>query len=146
MNFKAYDPETSVVNKDQRWFKNYFMSLDGGKKFATILKIKTIEKPALEDVQDKVIEALKEETLTAAYVTKAMYGLRATADLVLYDKEIETYYKSQADTYKIEFETSKARSKDLIAKLGDIEYTVEDFYHKLNQDYGMNIAINEINF
>jgi hypothetical protein len=146
MNFKAYDSETSVVDKDQRWFKNYFMSLDSGKKFVSFIKIKTISKPTLEEVQDKVIEKLKKDTLTSSYVTKAMYHLRATKDLVLYDKEIETYYKSQANTHKAEFETSKARSKDLIAKFGDIEYSVEDFYHKLNNDYGMNVAINEINF
>ncbi len=146
MNFKAYDPETSTVDNNQRWFKNYFTSLDGGKKFASYLKIETIKKPALEEVQDKVIEELKKETLSDAYIAKAMYKLRATKDLVLYDKEIESYYKSQADTHKVEFETSKARSKDLIAKLGDIEYTVEDFYHKLNKTYGISIAINEITF
>lgn len=142
----AYNPMDSKVDSSQKWFTNTIKSLDSGNLQYLAMKISTVDKSPLEDVRDEIIELLKEEVLTVDYISKQMVKLRSNYEIVIYDKDIEDYYLSQAENADVEFKTSKKTSKNVIAEIDGVEYTTDQVFEIMNDRYGMNFISNQINY
>ncbi len=88
-------------------------------------------------VKAEMMEELVESKLTDNYVTSKVTELYDEETLEIYDSVVRVFYDQSygytgSDTNK---------TGDVVAKVGDVEITVETFYNKLEGSYGINIAL-----
>ena len=80
---------------------------------------------------------LLESKLTDNYVTAKVTELYEEQTLDIFDPIVRVFY-DQSYGYE---GTDKNETGDVVAKIGDIEITVEAFYNKLEASYGINLAL-----
>jgi hypothetical protein len=80
---------------------------------------------------------LLESKLTDNYVTAKVTELYDEQTLDIFDPIVRVFY-DQSYGYD---GSDKNETGDVVAKVGDIEITVEDFYNKLEASYGINLAL-----
>lgn len=81
--------------------------------------------------------AIKESKLTSTYISTKVNDLYSESSLNIYDFVVRTFYE-QSYGYD---GTTKDQAGDVLADLGDIEITVDQFYARLEQSYGINLAL-----
>jgi hypothetical protein len=142
----SYNPDTSLVDKDQKWFTPEVQVLNNGNLNYFVLKVGVDQAPTQEEVLDDILEILKNDRLTATYINTQMTKLRDSKGLIIYDEGLESMYISEANSFNVKHEPTKKASKDVVAVLGDKEYTADAFFAALNARNGMAVALERINF
>lgn len=145
-NMISYDSETSVVDSKQKWFTNTVKALDSGSIQYLAMKFATVTAPTLESVKAEIIEELKKEVLTTEFINEQMYKMRSNYEIAIYDQEVNDYYISQSETFKLDFKASKKTSKTAIAEIDGVVYTADQIFEIMNDRYGMNFISNQINY
>ncbi|AUD62397.1 hypothetical protein BK010_01920 [Tenericutes bacterium MO-XQ] len=89
------------------------------------------------DIKAEMKNELLESKLTDNYVTAKVTELYDEQTLDIFDPIVRVFY-DQSYGYD---GSDKNETGDVVAKVGDIEITVEDFYNKLEASYGINLAL-----
>ncbi|MDX9691363.1 MAG: hypothetical protein RBT45_02845 [Acholeplasmataceae bacterium] len=87
--------------------------------------------------QAEIREELETAKLSNTYISAKINEKYEDVSIDIYDKVVRTLYK-QNFVYD---GTNKDRNGDLIAKVDGIEITVNDFFAKLEESYGINLAL-----
>ncbi|MFH0767519.1 MAG: hypothetical protein ABH890_00210 [Bacillota bacterium] len=96
-----------------------------------------ISTPESEAMQTEVFDIIKETKLSSTYISTKVNELYEENSLNIYDYVVRTFYEQ---SYGYEGST-KDKTGDILADLGDIEITVDAFYARLEQSYGINLAL-----
>ncbi|AUD65070.1 hypothetical protein BK011_05025 [Tenericutes bacterium MZ-XQ] len=88
-------------------------------------------------IQAEMKNELLESKLTDTYVTTKVTELYEEQTLDIFDPIVRVFY-NQSYGYE---GTQDNKDGNVVAKIGDIEITVEAFYNKLESSYGINLAL-----
>ena len=88
-------------------------------------------------IKAEMKDELLESKLTDNYVTSKVTELYEEQTLDIFDSIVRVFY-DQSYGYE---GTEDNKNGDVVAKIGDIEITVEAFYNKLEASYGINLAL-----
>lgn len=88
-------------------------------------------------IQAEMKNELLESKLTDTYVNTKVTELYEEQTLDIYDPIVRVFY-NQSYGYE---GTEDNKDGDVVAKIGDIEITVEAFYNALESSYGINLAL-----
>lgn len=138
--------ENSVVNASSKWYTPVPQSYNSGALYCFCLKIAEQSPKALDDVKDEITEALKKDTLTSSYIETKMAELREEYNFTIYDTDLEKNYISSMESYKVKHKATKVEKLDVIASINDIEYSVEDFFKLMDENYGVSIIMSLLNY
>ena len=87
--------------------------------------------------KDEAFAELLDSKLTSTYISTKVSALYEDKELNIFDKVVRTFYEQ---SYGYEGST-KDKSGDVIATIDGMEILVDDFYAKLEQSYGINLAL-----
>ncbi len=88
-------------------------------------------------MQDEIFESIKESRLSSTFITAQVNELYTEKELNIFDPIVRVFYEQ---TFGYEG-TDKNKSGDIIAELGDIQITVDDFFDRLEQTFGINLSL-----
>lgn len=134
------------ISSTTTWYTPTLRSYESGELYCFILKIAEEVVPEEQDVAAEIKAALFEKELTQTYINTAIVKLRAEKGLVIYDPDLEESYISTAKSYSQTFATSKETSETLIAKVGEVRYSADELFDRLDKKYGITLAYAEINY
>lgn len=89
------------------------------------------------EMKDEIFESIKESRLTATYITSKVSEVLEEKELNIFDSIVRVFFE-QSFGYE---GTDKNKSGDIIAEVGDIQITVDDFFTRLEQSFGINLAL-----
>lgn len=141
----SYNPEDAKADKNQKWFTVNMRSYNNSSLHCFILKIAEEAAPELSEVKDEIFDALFEEELTDKYIAKEMVKLRTRKGLVIYDQDIETSYIDLAKSYEETIKPTKAKSENIVAEVGDVDYSAQKLFELMDKRYGISLSLSEIN-
>ncbi len=96
-----------------------------------------VSTPEAEAAKTEVYDTIKDAQLSSTYISAKVNELYADSSLNIYDYVVRTFYEQ---SYGYEGST-KDKTGDILADLGDVTITVDDFYERLEQSYGINLAL-----
>ncbi len=96
-----------------------------------------LDTPEAIAAKAEIFITMKEAKLTSTYISNKVNALYADMALNIYDYVVRTFYEQ---SYGYDGVT-KDKAGNILAELGDIEITVDDFYARLEQSYGINLAL-----
>ncbi|MDD3999734.1 MAG: hypothetical protein PHX62_02410, partial [Bacilli bacterium] len=114
--------------------------------YVYILKIAEEIAPELDEVRDEVYDTLFDKVLTDNYISKKMLEFRESKGFAIYDEMLEENYQSSILSYDIEHKTTKAASDNLVAKVGEVEYSADMLFNHMDARFGMSITLNRVNY
>lgn len=132
-NRKLYDTFTV---KPQEWTSS--------SKSFYVLKIAFEDPAELEDVEEEIIDVLLEELYTNnSEVSKIFAKLRTEANLVIYDETLEAAYITNHDR---DHKLTKAESDKIIASVDGKEFTADELFTSLKEQYGVLSSLDLYNY
>ncbi len=143
-NYTNYENEE--ITSGQNFFTPTLKSYVNNSLFVYILKLDEEVAPKLEDVRDEVYKTLFEKELTENYIEEQILKLREDSGFKIYDELLEENYLAQIRTFDIDHSKTKDESKELVAKVGDIEYSADELFENMDKRFGMSLALNRINY
>jgi len=93
--------------------------------------------PAALAVRNEMFADLLDSKLTSTYISGKVNELYEDKELNIYDKVVRAFYEQ---SYGYEGST-KDQSGDVVADIDGIEITVDEFFTRLEQSYGINLAL-----
>ena len=97
-----------------------------------------------DETKSKLENKIKEDliTETTSYAAKVDHKRYADAKIQIYDPYFEnSFYNAYSDDYEL-VTSSVSKDTTAIFKIGDYEYSVEDFYNDASKKYGTTIITN----
>lgn len=90
-----------------------------------------------DEVKAEIRTTLEEGKLTNTYVSTKVNERYEDINVNIYDRVVRTLY---AQNYNYSG-SNKDRSGNVVAKVGTREFTVDEFYTRLERSYGINLAL-----
>lgn len=106
--------------------------MDSDKKLIIYTETGELTAKALE-----VFAKVEESKLTASYISSKANERLSEADITVYDELVQLYLKQSISSVKF----ANSSNKNLIAKVGSTEITVDSFYQELEKKLGVSVAI-----
>ncbi len=136
--FNNYTEEDNFYTKKIKVYKS-------GARHSLYMKIAQ-ETFDFEDKKAEIKETLINQKITSSYINTQLIKLRFAYGVTFYDTTFIDSYISDLAGAEIEHKKFKSNSGSLVAKSSLKEYTADELFAAMDKNYGISIAISEMEF